>query len=87
MLFIAYVQKTGTQADACAGPLQAANPLPVADTVQRLSPQAARLFMPHPRRSCDSHMVSPPSLISEKSEDTWKERNLQSKKRRLYEGR
>lgn len=35
--------------------------------VQRLSPEAARLFMPHPRRSCDFHMVSPPSLISAKS--------------------
>lgn len=66
VLFIAYVQVAGTQGAACVGPLQAANPLSVADTVQRLCPQAARLlFLPHPRRSCDSHMVSLPSLISE----------------------
>lgn len=31
------------------------------------SPQTARLFTLHPRRSCDFHMVSPPSLISAKS--------------------
>lgn len=42
-------------------------PLSGADSVQRLSPEAARLFMPHPRRSCDFHMVSPPSLITAKS--------------------
>lgn len=55
------------------GLLQAANPLPVADSVRRrrrLSPQAApSLFTPHPRRSCDSHMVSLPSLISEKKSE------------------
>lgn len=36
-------------------------------TVQLLS---LRLFMPHPCNSCDFHMVSPPSLISQKSEGT-----------------
>lgn len=67
MLFIAYVQEVGTQGAACAGPLQAADPLPMAETVQGLSTQATRvLSVPHPRRSCDFHMVSVPSLISEK---------------------
>lgn len=79
VLFIAYVQERGTQGAACAGPLQAANPLPVANSVQRLSPQAAPLlFMPHPCRSCDFHMVSLPSLITEKSEGTRNEKNLHS---------
>lgn len=35
-----------------------------------VQPRSLRLFMPHPCRSCDFHMVSPPSLISEKSEGT-----------------
>lgn len=64
----------GTQGAACARPLRAADTLPVAVTVQRITPQAAPLlFLPHPRRSCDFHMVSLTSLISYKSEDTGKE--------------
>lgn len=53
----------------CGGPGggQRTPPLSGAGSVQRLSPEAARLFMLHPRRSCDFHMVSPPSLISAKS--------------------
>lgn len=77
MVFIAYVQERGTQGGPCAGPLQAANPLPMVDTVQRLSRQSAPLlFMPHPCRSCDFHMVSLPSLTREKSEGPWNEKNL-----------
>lgn len=72
VLFIAYVQERGTQGAARAGPLQAANPLPMTDSV--LSPQAASLFMPHPCRSCDFHMV--PFLISEKSDGTRNGNNL-----------
>lgn len=48
------------------GPFQAAKPLHT-HTVQQRS---LRLFMLHPCNSCDFHMVSPPSLISEKSEGT-----------------
>lgn len=55
----------GTQGAACARPLRAADTLPVAVTVQRIT-QAAPLFLPHPRRSCDFHMVSLTSLISYK---------------------
>lgn len=56
-----------TQGAACARPLRAADTLPVAVTVQRITPQAAPLlFLPHPRRSCDFHMVSLTSLISYK---------------------
>ncbi len=84
VLFIAYVQEPGTQGAACAGPLQAANPLSVADTVQLLSPQATRLFsLLHPRRSCDSHMLSLPSLISENLREQGKNTiraHLQSRK-------
>lgn len=57
-----------TEAGACAGgSSHAANPLPVA--VRCRSPQSTRLFVLHPRRSCDSHMVSPPSPNQRESWD------------------
>lgn len=60
-----------TRGSACARPLQAA------DTLQWLTPQAALvLLQPHPRRSCDFHMVSLPSLFSYKSEDTGRGKNV-----------
>lgn len=49
------------------GVLPAEPPLSLWSSRETGSPQAARLFTLHPSRSCDFHMVSPPSLISAKS--------------------
>lgn len=77
VLFIAYDERLKHRNPAdCPGALQSVKP-PNTHTVQLLS---LRLFMPHPGNSCDFHMVSPPSLISQKSEGTQKDKNLQSHK-------
>lgn len=75
MLFIlidAEEEGRGSQGSACVGPLYKQEIPPsllVAECeLRKLSRQSALLFIPHPRPSCDFHMVSLLSLINQQSE-------------------